>query len=287
LGVTALSDFQLCPRRFSLIQLQGLSEPRRGAAPSATASDADPRLAGIAAHHVLEVWPLDRWGELPDPAFLAAALEQGGLSARSEVGQKTLEGLSRFLSGPYAGRVKREAVRVEREVELTVTLHGKGSTPPAPKRAVKQNPAQLELFAAALSPPHPSAAPEPTGPALVVKATLDLLVELQDGSLHVIDYKRTRGGGGDVARYGPQLSLYRSVVEQALGKVPKVGLLHLLGDAAEPEWLSPAAADPAAIARAFMAARAHDEWPLVAEPRCRSLHCGFITSCHFSAGGSV
>jgi hypothetical protein len=35
-----------------------------------------------------------------------------------------------------------------------------------------------------------------------------------------------------------------------------------------------------------LAARAHDDWPLVAEPQCRSLHCGFVSSCHFSAGGS-
>jgi hypothetical protein len=121
---------------------------------------------------------------------------------------------------------------------------------------------------------------------LVLKATLDLLVELEDGSLHVIDYKRTRGGGTDHARYSPQLSLYRSVVEQAFGRVPQVGLLHLLGDAQEPEWLSPAAADPAAIARAFLRARAHDDWPRVAAATCRAVHCGFIASCHFSASRS-
>jgi len=288
LGVTALSDFQLCPRRFSLVQLHGLSEPRRGAVSGGgvTDPDADPRLAGIAAHHVLEVWPLERWGEPPDPAALAVALEQGGLGAESEVGQKTLRGLARFLGGAYAARVKREAVRVEREVALTVTLHGATASPPPAKRSPKANPAQLDLFApAAVSGP---AAPSPgsKSPALVIKATLDLLVELADGSLHVIDYKRTRGGGrGDHARYGPQLSLYRSVVELKFGKVPKVGLLHLLGDADEPEWLSPEAADPAAIARAFLAARAHDEWPSVAEPTCRAVHCGFVASCHFSAGG--
>jgi len=294
LGVTALSDFQLCPRRFSLVQLQGLTEPRRGPSPSPSPSadaDADPRLAGIAAHHVLEVWPLDRWGEAPDPAFLAAALAQGGLSAKSEVGRKTMEGLARFLSGPYAARVKREAVRVEREVALTVTLHGSRSVAPtrAAARATAKNPAQLELFASLASAPAPALSPATSapGPALVIKATLDLLVELEDGSLHVIDYKRTRGGGGDQARYGPQLSLYRSVVTQALGKVPKVGLLHLLGNAEEPEWLSPEAADPAAISRAFLAARASDDWPRVAEPTCRAVHCGFVTSCHFSASGSA
>src|SRR6478609_8316908 len=49
LGVTALSDFRICPRRFSLIELQGLPEPRRGAGSNKTphvADDADPRLAG-------------------------------------------------------------------------------------------------------------------------------------------------------------------------------------------------------------------------------------------------
>ena len=285
LGVTALSDFQICPRRFSLVQLHGLSEPRRGAGADKPTSDpdADLRLAGIAAHHVLELWPLERWGQTPDPTVLATALEQGGLTAASDVGQKTLAGLARFLGGAYAARVRREAIRVEREVALTVTLHGPAQPGRPAKRPPKQNPAQLGLFAEAAPTPAPVAgAPSP---ALVIKATLDLLVEFADGSLHVIDYKRTRGGSGDQARYGPQLALYRSVVERQFGKVPQVGLLHLLGDADEPEWLSPDAAEPAAIARAFLAARAHDEWPRVAEPRCRAMHCGFVASCHVAASG--
>jgi ATP-dependent helicase/nuclease subunit A len=282
LGVTALSDFQICPRRFSLVQLHGLSEPRLGGSRRVSGPDDDPRLAGIAAHHVLEHWPLERWGELPDPATLGAALEHAGLSATSSIGKQTLAGISRFLGGGYAARVKRDAVRVEREVALTVALYG---APLKPERRLRRhNPAQLELFAGspALA---TSTARSSDDPALVVKATLDLLVELGDGSLHVIDYKRTRGGGADHARYGPQLSLYRSVVERHFGKVPQVGLLHLLGDAEEPEWLSPEAADPAAIARAFLAARAQDHWPHVAEPRCRAVHCGFVSSCHFNASG--
>ncbi|HYP90502.1 MAG TPA: PD-(D/E)XK nuclease family protein, partial [Polyangiaceae bacterium] len=238
------------------------------------------------AHHVLEIWPLTRWGEPPDPAELAHALEQGGLPAASSIGQKTLEGLSRFLSGPYAARVRRDAVRVERELELTVTLSSAQVAERAARAAPKRNPNQLELFAAA-APATTAAAPTTpdAGPALVVKATLDLLVELGDGSFHVIDYKRTRGGGGAAARYGPQLSLYRAVVERAYGKAPQVGLLNLLGDADEPEWLSPEALDPSAIARAFLSARSHDAWPGVPEPTCRAVHCGFITSCHFSASG--
>lgn len=281
LGVTALSDFQLCPRRFSLLQLHALPEPRRGGAAPVAETDADPRLAGIAAHHVLEVWPLERWGEPPDLAVLGGALAEGGVSPETAIGRKTLAGLARFLGGPYAALVRREAVRVERELSLTVALHGDRAAASPPKRMAKRNPAQLELFAlpAAQSPDTRESA----GPALVVKATLDLLVELKDGSLHVVDYKRT--AGGDSARYAPQLSLYRSVVERQFGKTPRVGLLHLLGDADEPEWLSPAAADPAAIARAFLAARAHDRWPSVAEPTCRALRCGFVDTCHFSGSG--
>jgi len=286
LGVTALSDFQICPRRFSLVQLHGLSEPRRGGSAQASEPDDDPRLAGIAAHHVLEHWPLERWGELPDPATLDGALEHAGLSAASSIGKQTLAGISRFLSGTYAARVKREAVRVEREVDLTVALDGAALVRAPARRTRGHNPAQLELFGGSAAPAPTAAAPGSNDdPALVVKATLDLLVELSDGSLHVIDYKRTRGGGGDHARYGPQLSLYRSVVERQFGKVPQVGLLHLLGDAEEPEWLSPDAADPAAIASAFLAARAQDHWPHVAEPRCRAVHCGFVASCHFNASG--
>jgi ATP-dependent helicase/nuclease subunit A len=285
LGVTALSDFRICARRFSLIDLLGLPEPRRAAAVPSAEADADPRLAGIAAHRVLELWPLERWGEPPDPAELARILGQGGLDAASLVGQQTLAGLSRFLSGSYAARVRREAVRVERELELTVTLSDSVvATPTRPARAsAPRNPRQLELFRHERA-PAPSA-PAGGSPALVVKATLDLLVELTDGSLHVIDYKRARGGAGAAARYGPQLSLYRSVVEKARGKLPRVGLLNLLGDASEPEWLSPPPLDAAAVAGAFLAARARDAWPGVPEAACRAVHCGFVTSCHFSASG--
>jgi ATP-dependent helicase/nuclease subunit A len=281
LGVTALSDFRICPRRFSLVQLHGLSEPRRGGSSSPGEPDEDPRLAGIAAHQVLETWPLERWGTPPDPSELAGALERAGISSSSVTGQKTLAGLSRFLGGSYAALVRRDAVRLERELSLTVALHAvspssKGARPPD-RRPTPRNPAQLELFAAAVAPAPAQTTP---GSALVVKATLDLLVELKDGSIHVIDYKRARGGGSAQARYAPQLSLYRAVVEQHFGKTPRVGLLHLLGDADEPDWLKPEPIDAAALARAFLAARASDEWPHVPEATCRAVHCGFVTSCH-------
>jgi ATP-dependent helicase/nuclease subunit A len=259
LGVTALADFRICPRRFSLLHLHGLAEPRRGTASRAAPEpNADPRLAGIAAHHVLEHFPLERWGEPPDPALLAAALEAAGLAPSSATGQKTLAGLTRFLGGAYAATVRREAVRVEREVALSVVLSGPSRSAP-----------QLELFGSA-----GGSAP------LVVKATLDLLVELGDGSLHVIDYKRTRGGERDRHRYADQLSLYRSVVRQRFGKTPRVGLLHLLGEAAEPEWLEPPEADPSAIASGFVAARARDSWSPAPERVCRRVECGFIGSCY-------
>jgi ATP-dependent helicase/nuclease subunit A len=279
LGVTALSDFLICPRRFSLIELQGLSEPHRAAERAQPESDADPRLAGIAAHRALELWPLELWGEPPDAVELGRLLARAGLPPESSMGRRTLAGLSRFLGGPYAGRVRREAVRVERELGLTVAL---GETRPARRAsadlpAKRNNPRQLELFGAPEEPRPESA------PTLIIKATLDLLVELRDGSLHVLDYKRARGGDAAAARYGPQLSLYRSAVEKAFGRAPRVGLINLLGDATEPEWLSPAPLDAARVSAAFLAARAHDVWQAAEEATCRAVRCGFVTSCHVSA----
>jgi hypothetical protein len=172
---------------------------------------------------------------------------------------------------------------VERELELTVALQGPHAAASPPKRMRRGNPAQLELFS--LPSPQNPAPPTEEAPGLVVKATLDLLVELNDGSLHVIDYKRS--AGGDVSRYAPQLSLYRSVVERQFGKTPRVGLLHLLGDEDEPEWLSPTAIDPGAVARAFLAARANDRWPGTDSAKCRAVRCGFVGSCHSSESGAI
>ncbi len=256
LGVTALADFCGCPRRFSLLQLQGLREPQR-TRPAPPGGDANlARAAGTAAHHVLQRWPLERWGQTPEATTLADALREGGLDPASGAGTVTLAGLARFLGGPYALKVREQAVRVERELELTVVLNNEAAA----------------LLA--------NASPEPR---LVLKATLDLLVEFQDGSLHVIDYKRTRQGTLPPERYGPQLALYGSAVHTHFGKRPKLGLLHLLGDPEEPQWLTPKEPSAAELARAFLTAREGDKWEPVLEPVCRSLHCGFVSSCHARA----
>jgi ATP-dependent helicase/nuclease subunit A len=306
LGATALAHFCACPRRFSLLELHGLPEPRPFGPPFSRQAqlsndsqgdlEADARRAGIAAHRVLELWPLEKWGEPPDVAHLAELLEHAGLAASSRRGAQTLQGLSTFLSGPYAARVRSEARAVHRELDLSVVLSGSEVAESVPRAPVSDpassvhrgrrrgpSPAQLELFAPPLR-TRVAETPSDGSPRLVLKATLDLLVELRSGELHVVDYKRTPGGPGDAARYAFQLALYRSAVLLHFGRTPQIGLLHLLGAAHEPEWLMAPELDFAALARAFAEARLADRWTGVDVGRCRKLRCGFLPTCHGESG---
>ncbi|MEI9939846.1 MAG: UvrD-helicase domain-containing protein [Pseudomonadota bacterium] len=282
IGVTALSDFAICARRFELAHLFSLAEPRAGAR-VASPSGEDPRALGSAAHRVLEAFPSDRWGTRIDPVEIAQALAREGLDPDAESSAGTARGIAGFLAGAYARSVQEDGSRIRRELSLGIPFR---STPAEPKSAPVNNarargrrvaPGQLELFA--LRPRTNEPDPELLSATVVLKATLDLVIERADGSIDVIDYKRSRGGDED--RYSFQLAAYREAAKRHFG-VDRIrtGLVHLLGEHNEPDWQTPPEFDFFELGTRLIEARFHDLWPAIVEPACRKAQCGFVSACH-------
>jgi ATP-dependent helicase/nuclease subunit A len=278
IGATALADYALCARRFELVHVLGFDEPSPLGLTAIDPSDDDPRSLGSAAHRVLEIWPLERWGEpTPHDQVLNALVREG--VAAGDAANELAAGVARFLSGAFAGRA-RGARRVLRELELA-TLFDRAISAPQPSKPrrgkvrERANPLQLTLFA-----PGPA---EPTTGAgahgVLLKTTLDLLVEHEDGSFDVVDYKRSKGRFRD--RHALQLSAYRSAVAQHFRATEvKTGLVHLLGGDGEPHWVDPVPFDVARLAQSLGRARWEEHFPPVQKSACERIGCGFVGTCH-------
>jgi len=286
IGVTALSDFAICARRFELAHLFGIAEPRAGAR-VATPSGEDPRALGSAAHRVLEAFPGERWGTPIEASEILQALAREGLDPEADSSAGTARGIAQFLAGNYARSVRQDGSRIRRELSLGIPFRsasvGVSEQPkPAPvtgsrARGRRVAPGQLELFA--LRPRTSAPDPELLSATVVLKATLDLVIERSDGSIDVIDYKRSRGGDED--RYSFQLAAYREAARRHYGiDRIRTGLVHLLGDDNEPDWQTPTDFDFFELGTRLIEARYHDLWPAIAEAACRKAQCGFVSACH-------
>lgn len=286
IGVTALSDFAICARRFELSHLFAIAEPRLGPG-KLQPSREDPRALGSAAHRVLEAFPNERWGTAVSADEILGALGREGLDADAESSASTARGIARFLSGDYARSVREDGSRISRELSLGIPFRNRPVESPTAAavsgsnaRAVrgrKVAPGQLELFA--LRPRTNAPDPELLSATVVLKATLDLVIERSDGSIDVIDYKRSRGGDED--RYSFQLAAYREAARHHYGTDRvRTGLVHLLGEHNEPDWQAPPGFDFFELGTRLIEARFHDLWPGVAEVACRKAQCGFVSACH-------
>lgn len=288
IGVTALSDFAICARRFQLAHLFSIAEPRLG--PGRATTGEDPRALGSAAHRVLEAFPSERWGSPVEDDEILRALSREGLEPDADSSVGTARGIAKFLSGQYAREVREDGSRILRELELDIPFRNQPSAPSTPSPAEPASrgkrrvaPGQLELFA--LRPLTEAPDPELRSATVVLKATLDLVIERADGSIDVIDYKRSRGG--DEARYAFQLAAYREAAQSHYGtERVRTGLVHLLGQHNEPDWQTPPRFDFFELGTRLVEARFRDRWPAIAEPACRQAQCGFVSACHRAAAAN-
>lgn len=266
IGVTALSDYALCARRFQLLHVAGISEFGSAGGQRGDEASDSARTLGSAAHQVLETYPLAHFGEGADEASLLELLAATGLDREAASTRETAAGIGRFLASNYAREVREHGRVVHREVEMTLVIDESRRARPA---------RQLELF-------HTPNAQHRS----VLRATLDLVVERDDGSIDVIDYKRSRGG--DPTRYALQLHAYRLAVEQRFGeRKVRTGLINLLAPSAEPVWVSEAPPRELAELMALLAeSRYRAHYPPIQRARCVSARCGFVTACHPRARSS-
>jgi ATP-dependent helicase/nuclease subunit A len=276
LATTPLALFHGCPRRFRLRALLGLEEPvssgqldlfgepdddagAEDARALEGAGEADPRALGRAAHRVLERWPAEAWGAPTSEADVAQRLALEGLPATSAETQRMAEGLARFLGGPYARGLRAAGATLGRE----------------------------EPFVLPLAPAAPAAA------ALALRGAMDLVVTHPDGSIDVVDYKRSRPRA-DLGPYAFQLRAYAlEARRRSPGRPIRAGIVFL-GAAETPAWLPGAgpggalseaeherfAEELADLARRFAEARWSDRFDGVAFDACRRLRCGFVAACH-------
>ena len=261
-AVTALGDFNACPRRYELAHLLALPERNLPAFAVSSAEDrtsetdaprVDARSEGSIAHRVLEHVSIDAFGSPTAQNQVAELLAKEGIgethSARDLVSAK----ITRFLCGKYATRIAREGANLIREQPFVL--------------AVKDSP----------------------GRSVLLRGAIDLMVLWPDGSLDVLDYKRARGPDAEVHAF--QLDVYALAAREMFPDVKEVrsGILFLGGDPSEPSWhvLPEERVVSERIVRLGASAvearqASGDAGILLRAPvsTCKAIHCGYFSLCH-------
>ena len=260
---TSLQDFHNCPRRFQLVHLLDFPEHPVGAvshAASAANRDADeadaasaPRLdaraEGTLAHRILERIAPHHFGD-PDAAREASAiLAREGIAVEHAKHGAVVGRVTRFLTGAYAKRVGEAGAEVLREQPFVLSI------------------------------------PDAEGRTIALRGSIDLLVVWPDGRADIIDYKRARGPSAEP--YAFQLDVYQLAAESMLPTETRIraGIIFLGGDAAEPMWCTQVRSEDVrarlgALGAQLVRARWTETFPRVEPPRCRAIHCGFMSLCH-------
>jgi len=265
IATTPLATFDACPRRYHLIHEVGVDPLPFGAAAHGAAPERRDlhRALGVAAHPVLETWPLDRWGQATDPRAIAdrLALELAAAHVRSAASLPTerpandgpgpvsalASSIASFLGGAYARHLRETGAALYREERFVVTID------------------------------------EPSGP-LHLRGAIDLVALFPDGSADVIDYKSAWREGDESPSF--QLRVYALAANRVHRAAPvRVGVLDLSSN--EPavslklvERDALLDGELAALKSRFLAARAADHFPGVERSRCEALRCGFVGACH-------
>jgi len=269
----ALSLYNDCPRRFRLLHLLGLDEPRSedGVTPEliddlplpvADSPDAQPRARGRAPHRVLARWPLDRWGDPHHGREIEARLVAEGLprdGATDLRARDVAEAMARFLSGAFARAVRDEAACVRRDAPFVLLIE--------------------------------------TGPRglreLWLRGTIDLVIERGDDTSLVLAYTLAAPHGDLGAHELPLRVAALAAARRRPGVRARAGLIFLR-HAPEPVWLEGegeggALSDDehaaferelAAVGQSYAEARYTDRFEGVSLATCRQLRCGFVRACH-------
>jgi ATP-dependent helicase/nuclease subunit A len=210
----------------------------------------DARVEGTLAHRVLErIAPSCGGGEGARGAA-SLLLSREGVTPAHERHDAIVARVCRFLASAYARRIATRHAAIARE-----------------------QPFVLEI-------------PDGYGRALVLRGTIDLVVEWPNGDVDVVDYKRPRGPL--VEPYAFQLDMYSlaAQAEARPGARVRAGIVFLGGDDAEPIWRGAPPgplelrAHAAALAGALMEARWTESYPRVPLERCRAIRCGYAALCH-------
>lgn len=241
---TALMDFAHCARRFEWMHVIGLPEPLAQAHEPRSSDAARARAEGTLLHRVLERM-MARLGPR-DEAAIDEVLASEGIIAGHPSHARVRERISRFLSTSYAQTIESRHPRVLCEHAFTWRLDGGGS--------------------------------------IVLRGSIDLLVQWQEGDMDVIDYKS--GHGSDPAFYALQLVTYLHATRAMFPDAKRIraAVVALGSEHPEPAWLDDAEAERWEHDIEGLAARlARARWsqaPRIAPDACRAIRCGYFRLCH-------
>jgi ATP-dependent helicase/nuclease subunit A len=279
--VTHLQDFSLCPRRYWYARHVGLAEFPMALELDAEREDVggsaatDTRMRGTLTHRLLEQvdFRLALEGDSGVQARLTALLWSAGVAPDDPGAQDILRWVHQFLRTPFAQRLaKREPRHLRRELPFLLRLDvskGHGQK-------------ELPLFAEWVA--------EARDTELHLKGQIDLLVEEDDGSFEVVDYKTAHRHSMGLEPYAFQLDCYALAVRQLLAKkvALRTGVSFLQELSPEPEF-RPVTTEKA-LAQLTQQLRTiqlqllenvqRTDWPGREPGACAKFHCGYQYRCH-------
>jgi ATP-dependent helicase/nuclease subunit A len=245
---TALADFGHCGRRFELVHVLGLPERAHRTIGTERASG-DARAEGTIAHAVLERVSRESFGGAAASDAVSRLLELEGVPPSHSRHDAIASRVIRFLSSRYAADVSSRGAGIRREVPFSLPI------------------------------------PDVRVGTVVLRGSIDLLVEWPDGDVDVVDYKSARSAVP--AAHALQLQVYALAAGALVTglRTLRAGLVFLGGGSSEPVWRTIRDEDEVRreitdLANRLVDARWSGRFPRVELSRCEAIHCGFIGRCH-------
>ena len=257
---TALGDFARCERLFSLRHVLGaaplrvsseLHAPRLHPAPSLPPTQ-DAAQQGVVLHRVLEHLPAEEFGA-PHRDTVEALLAREGISEGDPSQAGMVQHLLAFVGGAFAADCRARDATLHRELPFVLTLEDRGRV--------------LEL-----------------------RGTADLVIEHQDGSIDIVDYKR--GAGPHAALHAFQLGVYACAMKQRFPNADRIRAgVAFLGEGhgevrfLDAEVLTMDAEQLMSHADGLAHARARGRFAPREKAQCTALHCPYLGTCWTGQGG--